>query len=31
MRYAHTDGLSILRFTRDGKNVLTGGADGDLR
>lgn len=31
MRYAHTDGISILKFTRDGRNLITAGADGDLR
>jgi hypothetical protein len=31
MRYAHTDGLAMIKFTPDGSYTITGGADGDVR
>ena len=31
MRYAHTDGYALIKYTVDGNYVITGGADGDVR
>lgn len=31
MRYAHSDGRAMIKFTPDGSHTITGGADGDVR
>jgi hypothetical protein len=31
MRYAHTDGQALIKYTADGNYTITGGADGDVR
>jgi len=31
MRYAHSDGLAMIKYTPDGSYTITGGADGDVR